>query len=467
MRNIFNVSDILLVLILIFFLTSCATSHVAGKKFHGSNSINEPSVNNDEKIELRSAGGYTKNIKETQQSQNDGNTEGDNILNEITDIKENAREIETGGAIGDDELIENEIKRLMYEFGEDEDEVPQVFIDEVKGYIMLFQTNPHLRKFITASLERAAKYMLMTKAFLGKKGIPEDMAYIAFIESGFNPHAVSRAGAVGMWQFMPHTARDYSLTVNRKIDERRNPVKSTYAAVDYFQDLISIFGPRSFLLAMAAYNSGEGKIISCLREIENPMEERNFWHIRPCLAEETREFPQKIIAAAIIGNNPEVFGFPSFDRNEDEIVNPVVFAEYKPDSENPQKTTAHKSSRESMKPKAIIYTVKKGNSLSLIAETFGVKGSDIRRWNRMKSEKLFAGQKLKIYTENQMESVRYKVRKGDTVIEISRKFKVRPAYIIVCNGLKNGWDIKVGQTLILYKTIQKKATVYTAKKAQT
>lgn len=237
MKKLFKVSNFLLILPFTIFLASCATNSTVSKKIPYDTQLNNSAVNNDEKIELRSAGGYTKNIEETQQPKNDGNTERDTILNELTGIKENASEIETGGAIGNDELIENEIRRLMYEFGEDE--VPQVFIDEVKGYIRLFQTNPHLRKFITASLERSAKYMPMTKAFLSKKGIPDDMAYIAFIESGFNPHAVSRAGAVGMWQFMPHTARDYSLTVNRKIDERRNPVKSTYAAVNYFQDLFA------------------------------------------------------------------------------------------------------------------------------------------------------------------------------------------------------------------------------------
>ena len=220
----------------------------------------------------------------------------------------------------DDQVIESDFRRILVQFGEDDLEAHVDFLNEVKKYIGFFRTNPQWRQFIIASLKRSSKYLPFSKAIFSKRGIPEDMAYIAFIESGFNPRAISSAGASGMWQFMPKTARDYSLKVAKSIDERFDPVKSTFAAVDYFHDLIAIFGPKSFLLSMAAYNCGEAKVISCLKGIENPFIERNFWHIKSCLPAETREFPTKIIAVAIIGNNPEAFGFQKFeDSPEDQI----------------------------------------------------------------------------------------------------------------------------------------------------
>lgn len=192
--------------------------------------------------------------------------ENNPLLKDIPESEIKSVSEDGSASAGNDNLIRGELERIMLEFGEDDD-LPQVFFDEVKGYIRLFQTNAQYRKFVTASLKRSAKYMSTVKGILSKRGIPEDMAYIAFIESGFNPKALSHAGALGMWQFMPGTGRDYALKVGRSIDERLDPVRSTYAAADYFHDLIAIFGPRSFLLAMAAYNSGEGRIIGCLKGI--------------------------------------------------------------------------------------------------------------------------------------------------------------------------------------------------------
>ena len=278
-----------------------------------------------------------------------------------------------------------------------------------------------------------------------------------------------------MWQFMPKTARDYSLKVTNRIDERYEPIKSTYAAVDYFHDLISIFGPRSFLLAMAAYNCGEARVISCLKEIENPFVERNFWHIKSCLPAETREFPPKIIAAAIIGNNPESFGFPRFEDQLDDNHVAVVLAEYNTNKAMPKpaklpevptrdegKKKEVKASAKNMNdrkfdgPKPITYTVKQGNSLSSIAEVFRVEMEGIKKWNKMKDDRILLGQQLRIYPKIPMEQVNYTVKKGDTISEISSSFGVRPKNIVTCNGLKNGLEIKSGQTLAFYKPIEKK-----------
>lgn len=389
--------------------------------------------------------------------------------------------------VGHDELIEKELKRLLFEFGEENDKVPEIFLNEVKLYIRAYRQNPQYRKFITASLQRSVRYMPTVKKIFTNRNIPEDMAYIAFVESGFSPHAKSRAGALGMWQFMPGTARDYSLKVGKGIDERLDPARSTYAACEYFHDLIAIFGPRSFLLALAAYNAGEGKVISCLKRIDNPLEQRTFWHIRPCLAPESREYPPKIIAAAIIGNNPEVFGFPRY-----EMIGEAIEVAKVPEPDTGTRQVSISASVQMMgksfrttrevrnkpvteerrkmspprrtQPKPLIYTVKKGNTLDSVAEAFHVSRDDIKRWNQLKGNHLLAGARLKVVPAAPMETLSYTVRRGDTVREIGQSFGVRPVRIVFCNGLRDGVGIRPGQTIVIYKEMKERPTIHRVQK---
>ncbi|MDL2227203.1 lytic transglycosylase domain-containing protein [Deltaproteobacteria bacterium OttesenSCG-928-M10] len=127
------------------------------------------------------------------------------------------------------------------------------------------------RGFMTKGLSRGSKYIPMMKAIFRQKGLPEDLVYLALIESGFKNDAVSHASAVGPWQFIAATGRRYGLTINEWVDERRDPVKSTYAAADYLTTLHDMF--NSWPLAIAAYNSGEGKIIKGMKNYGVS----NFW----------------------------------------------------------------------------------------------------------------------------------------------------------------------------------------------
>ncbi len=396
----------------------------------------------------------------------------DTVLQEVIISKENIRNVDKAANVGADEMIENELIRILNEFGSETDEVPPVFLKEVTLYIRLFQTVPQYKKFVTASLKRSGKYMSAVKEILAEKNIPEDMAYIAFIESGFSPDAVSPKGAKGLWQFMPKTARDYGLTVSKSTDDRLDPIKSTYAAAEHFKNLIAIFGPHSFLLAMAAYNGGEGKIIGTLKKLENPFEERNFWKARAFLPLETREFPPKIIAAAIIGNNPEAFGFAAPNQNNDEseslIANyrqgkfKTVPASFKEQPHNVGETkvikTSTKAAYKNAKPRQVVFTVKKGNTLINIATHFKVDINEVKQWNHMKSNKVLAGQKLKIYTKNDIRVVSYTVKKGDTITQISDKFNVVKRDILFWNGLDTKGKVVIGQTLVFYKTSGKRAS---------
>jgi membrane-bound lytic murein transglycosylase D len=152
---------------------------------------------------------------------------------------------------------------------------------------------------------------MIQQIFMDKQ-LPKDLAYIAMVESGFNPKAVNpRSGAAGMWQFMIPTAREYGLKINKYRDERFDPLKSTIAASEYLADLLGVFGKKSVLLALASYNVGDGIVRYQLKKVYNPLEDRDFWYLfrKRALPQETRDYIPKIIASIIIYNNAEHFGF--------------------------------------------------------------------------------------------------------------------------------------------------------------
>ena len=173
----------------------------------------------------------------------------------------------------------------------------------VDNFVTQFQTN--LRGFYTRALSRSGRYVPRMSSILEKKGLPQELAYLPLIESGYSPHAVSRAGAVGPWQLIPGTGRRYGLRIDRYVDERRDPVKSTEAAAEYLKDLHDMFG--DWHLSLAAYNTGEQNIVRILerRRIES------FWEMseRGYLYQETSDFVPEFLAALQIAETPEAYGF--------------------------------------------------------------------------------------------------------------------------------------------------------------
>lgn len=174
----------------------------------------------------------------------------------------------------------------------------------VERFIDRFQTSPR-REVVGRWLDRSSRYLDMIRQVFRKKGLPEDLAFTAMIESGFNPVAVSRAGAKGLWQFMEQTGRRYGLRVDRWVDERLDPEKSTEAAADYLKDLFTQFG--HWFLAQAAYNAGEVKVARAVERAGS----NDFWTIARgrWLREETKQFVPRIQAAALIAREPERYGF--------------------------------------------------------------------------------------------------------------------------------------------------------------
>jgi membrane-bound lytic murein transglycosylase D len=161
------------------------------------------------------------------------------------------------------------------------------------------------RELITLWVNRSGQYLGMIREVLRSRGLPEDLAYTAMIESGFKPDAVSRAGAKGMWQFMAGTARRYGLRVDSWVDERYDPEKSTVAAAAYLRDLYNQFG--SWSLAQAAYNAGEMKVIRAMKKTGSS----DFWTLADSkhLKRETKDFVPQIHAATVIGRDPDRYGF--------------------------------------------------------------------------------------------------------------------------------------------------------------
>lgn len=158
-------------------------------------------------------------------------------------------------------------------------------------------------------LERMTWFAGTVDEALAENGLPPSLRYLPIIESGYSPRAVSRASAVGLWQFMAPTARGYGMQVSPLLDERRDPFKSTEAAADFLATLRERFG--SWFLALAAYNSGPNRVQRILDRYAplTPRSDSLYWELRRYLPRETRDFVPKFVAAALVAGNPAAYGY--------------------------------------------------------------------------------------------------------------------------------------------------------------
>ncbi|MGH3055955.1 MAG: lytic transglycosylase domain-containing protein [Gaiellaceae bacterium] len=172
----------------------------------------------------------------------------------------------------------------------------------VTRFVARFQSDG--RNSFGTALWRSQRYVRAISTILHEEGLPRELAYLPLIESAFRPHVVSRGGAVGLWQLIASTGRHYGLRIDRYVDERRDPVKSTRAAARYLKDLHATFG--DWHLSLAAYNSGEHAIARWLTSSGV-----TFWQLRQSghLHAETADFVPKFLAAVQIAEFPEAHGF--------------------------------------------------------------------------------------------------------------------------------------------------------------
>lgn len=182
-------------------------------------------------------------------------------------------------------------------------DMPITYNERVRYWLQYYQTNG--KRHYTSWLSRTQRYIPRIQAVFREKGIPTDLAYLAMIESGFSPFAMSPKSAVGYWQFIEPTAVRYGLKVNWWLDERKDIHKSTQAAAKYLKDMHNMFD--SWYLAAAGYNTGENRVMRLIKKHGT----KNFWKIveQNGFVKETQDYIPKLIAAVLIAKAPSLYGF--------------------------------------------------------------------------------------------------------------------------------------------------------------
>jgi len=309
----------------------------------------------------------------------------------------------------------------------------QFFLDRFTG---------NRRDAMTLWVSRSGRYLAMAREVFRSRGLPEDLVFTAMIESGFKPDAVSRVGAKGMWQFMAATARRYGLRVDRWVDERLDPEKSTVAAAAYLHDLYEMFG--SWPLAQAAYNAGEVKVARAIQKTGS----RDFWTLAQSrhLRRETKDFVPQIHAATMIGRDPDRYGFDFDDLDPVAVdtitvpgstdlrrlaenaglslqtvraLNPTLVRGVTPpgaswtlripDGEHERVAAALTPHRAPVIVAALraevsrvaatgdVHVVRPRDTVSAIARRYGVSVDDVMRWNRLDSQdRIRPGDRLRV-----------------------------------------------------------------------
>jgi len=246
---------------------------------------------------------------------NQNSAETDQLIDRLDQYEDKAMALQKTllyrvGSFEHEEAIKNEIRVLMAEFGAETYSIPPEFLGQVKRFVQQYE-GPD-RPNMARALGEASQEMKTVRQIFEQNNLPPDLAYIVLVESALSGGSTSPAGAVGLWQFTPATAKYYGLKVGGGVDERLDAAKSTRAACKYIRDLILDFGAgSSVMLALAAYNLGPSRVKAAVRKVNDPIKQRSFWYLYRVRAvpPETREYVPKVIAAMIIGRHPERHGF--------------------------------------------------------------------------------------------------------------------------------------------------------------
>ncbi|MDR9501129.1 MAG: LysM peptidoglycan-binding domain-containing protein [Desulfurivibrionaceae bacterium] len=423
----------------------------------------------------------------------------DDLLEETTasepeaTVAEEIKELEHLGRWekGSAEAIESQ--EVSYDF-------PVTINKQVEFYLDFFQNRQ--RTTFRIWLERSGRYVPMIQQHLKEAGLPLDLAYLPMIESGYSLTAYSRAKAAGPWQFISSTGTYYGLKVNSHEDERRDPTKATLAALDFLSDLYAQF--QDWHLAVAAYNAGGGKIRGGLKKHQVD----NFWDLaqHDYLHTETKLYVPKLIAAIIIAKNPEKYGFTDIKYHpplEYEVVTVPRWTSLRSvavaaDADYEELCELNRQLRKRMSPphmaayplkvpvgkKDLVtknlkkvypvvttryktHIVRSAESLSQICRLYNLKKLTLLKSNNLKSAQLQKGQRLRIpYQETdyvlwdkaskppvamaQAGLILHKIKGGETVSFIARRYGVTQQMIALWNNLDNPGRIRAGQQLAIY-----------------
>ncbi len=194
------------------------------------------------------------------------------------------------------------LERMRETYGEDVIPTDPDFLAALDSTVKRLANEPGYE----TTLARRSLYKDSIERILSGYNLEPDFSFIPWVESGYDANAYNaRSRAAGMWQFIPDTARHYGLRVDGTVDERYDPVKSAYAAASCLRDLVSIFGNDSFLLVLASYNAGEYGVYNALRQIEDPVADRNYWYLskHDLIPEETKRYVMAILALIVIADS--------------------------------------------------------------------------------------------------------------------------------------------------------------------
>lgn len=360
-------------------------------------------------------------------------------------------------------------------------------------------------------LERKGRWEQDFTAKLAARGMPQDLIYLAMIESGFNARATSPAAATGIWQFIPSTGRRYGLRVDRFVDERRDPWKATDAALDFLSSLYLRFG--DWKLAMAAYNCGEGCVDRAIRRSGST----DYWQLP--IPVETRNYVPRVFAAAILGKRPEVHGFQytpwqplvsdtftveggitllkiasivGAPAESLALLNPALIKGVTPPAHEPWVLRLPTGSRavfdsayaslersfQAPQPLRLAHRVRRGETLQRIAAKYGVTVASLKSWNRIRGSKARVGRTLTVYADDlstarlpawqeppmerrariaarnaSSEVPRHKVRRGETLQRIAGRYDVSVADLMAWNGLSSA-KVKPGRSLMVAAPVE-------------
>lgn len=379
--------------------------------------------------------------------------------------------------------------------------LPVEFNDRVLQEIF-YMTN-QARSFMAGSLNRKTAYDSMIYAKLDEFQMPRDLIYLSLVESGFKVKAYSRAKASGMWQFIPETGKRYGLEVDYWVDMRRNPELATIAALKYLNRLHDEF--NDWLLAMAAYNCGEGRVRRLIKEMKadstrDSSQAVTYWELE--LPKETMRYVPRILAAMVIGHFPEQYDITVEKQFLSEFDTVTVFDSFpleevakllkvKEDTLRslnmelvkwctpPNKDsyllrlpvgtrTAFVDGYDKMEKNNfsswLHHKVKSGENLGAIARQYGIKVSELQQANDMKGTRIRAGQSLLIpikitpkpksaaSVNKKPEKVRFYVAKlGDNLASIARKFGVSQESLRIWNSMDATSFVNAGDTVLVSK----------------
>ncbi len=327
-------------------------------------------------------------------------------------------------------------------------DIPVVVNDSVLKAIAFYQFRTP--QAFAGALKRSGRYLSLMRKVLKDQGLPQDLIYVAMIESAFKSTAHSRAAAHGYWQFIDGTARRYDLRRNRYLDERSDPYKSTLAAAQYFRDLYEMFG--DWYLALAAYNTGEGRIIRALQRTGA----RDYWELSSLgvLHPETKNYVPFFLASAIIAKNPQKFGFdvvtdPPFEFDLVALERPV-------DLEDVAEAIGYSSEDlRALNPELLTRYSPRGESYSLRVPA----GTGPALSNAIAS----------LPAAPEFEERRVAVKRGDTPEKVARRYGMSLGDFREMNGIKAGAKLRKGSTVLVSvqrpRTLRSRGPILTAASA--